>query len=227
MITKIHGHLSGMHGDAAVVEVGGLFYEILLPGGLAQRLARRPDLADRPEITFHTLHYIESAGGVGNLRPRLLGFTEEMDREFFELLTTVGNLGSKTALRALTIPIAEIAAAIEGADARTLARLPRIGKRMADKIIAELKGKVWKFTLLPSGEPLAEPPSRKAEEEPFAQEAREILLQVGFRATEAAAAIEKILKARPDIKTSQQIVQEVFRLRGSGSPGSVARGDTK
>ncbi len=155
MITKIQGRLTGMHGEAAVVEVGGLFYEVMLPGGLAERMGGLAHAEHPPDVTFHTLHYIESAGGVGNLRPRLLGFTEEMDREFFELLTTVGNLGSKTALRALTIPIAEIAAAIENADARTLSKLPRIGKRMADKIIAELKGKVWKFALMPSGEPLA------------------------------------------------------------------------
>ena len=214
MITKIHGRLAGMRGDSAVVEVNGLFYEVMLPSGLAQRMARRRDLDERPEITLHTLHYIESAGGVGNLRPRLLGFTEQMDREFFELLTTVSNLGSKTALAALTIPIAEMAAAIEGGDAVTLSKLPRIGRRMADKIIAELKGKVWKFTLLPSGEPLAAPAKRKPEEEPFQLEAREILLQVGYRASDAAAAIAKVRDAKPDIATSQELVQEVFRTRG-------------
>ena len=214
MITMIRGRLSAMRGDSAIVEVGGIFYEVMLPSGLAQRLTQRGTAADRPEMTFHTLHYIETAGGMGNLRPRLIGFIEPMDREFFELLTTVSNLGTKTALRALTLPIAEMAAAIENGDARTLAKLPRIGPRMADKIIAELKGKVWKFTLLPSGEPLAASPKRKAEEEPFVIEAREILLQVGYRATDAATAIEKVLSAQPGIKTSQELVQEVFRQRG-------------
>jgi Holliday junction DNA helicase RuvA len=152
---------------------------------------------------------------MGNLRPRLLGFTEELDREFFELLTTVGSLGNKTALRALTLPVAEIAKAIEAGDARTLARLPRIGKRMADKIIAELKGKAWKFALLPSGEPLAAAERRPAAEEPFRLEAREILLQVGYRASEADEAIDKVLRVKPGLASSQQIVQEVFRLRGS------------
>jgi len=212
MITRIHGRLSGMHGEAAIVEVNGLFYEVLLPSGLAQRMARRCDLDRRPEITLHTLHYIESAGGAGNMRPRLLGFTEAMDREFFELLTTVSNLGSKTALAALTIPIAEIAAAIENTDPKTLAKLPRIGKRMADKIIAELRGKVWKFALLPSGEPLAAPAKPK-EAQPFELEAKEILLQVGYRASDAEAVIAKVLEARPDITTSQALVQEVFRTR--------------
>jgi len=215
MITKIRGRLAGMRGDAAIVEVNGLFYEVMLPSGLAQRLARRAPLDEPPDVTFHTLHYIEGSAGMGNLRPRLIGFTEELDREFFELLTTVSSLGAKTALRALTIPIADMAAAIENGDARALARLPRIGPRMADKIIAELKGKVWKFTLLPTAEPLAAAPSRRAEEEPFAIEAREILLQVGYRATEAAAAVEKVLRAKPGMKSSQELVQEVFRLRGS------------
>jgi len=215
MITMLRGRLERIRGEAAILEVNGVFYEVLLPSGLAQRLSRRPDLDQRPEVTLHTLYYIENAGGVGNMRPRLLGFTEEMDREFFELLTSVGKLGTRTALRALTMPISEIAAAIEAGDARTLARLPRIGRRMADKIIAELRGKVWKFTLLPSGEPLTAPPRAAAEEEPFVQEAREILLQVGYRPTEAAAAIEKTLKAHPDIKTSQQLVQEIFRARAA------------
>jgi Holliday junction DNA helicase RuvA len=215
MITKIQGRLASMRGEAAVVQVGGIFYEVLLPSGLAERLGRRSDLDQQPEITFHTLYYLEGSGGAGNLRPRLLGFTEELDREFFELLTTVASLGSKTALRALTLPIAEIAAAIEAGDAHTLAKLPRIGRRMADKIIAQLRGKVWKFALLPGGEPLAASEAPRAEEEPFRREAREILLQVGYRASEAAEAIEKVLKARPDITSSQQIVQEVFRLRGS------------
>ncbi len=213
MITKIHGRLSGMRGDAAIVEVNGLFYEVLLPNGLAERMARRSDLDDRPEVTLHTLYYIESAGGAGNMRPRLLGFTEEMDRAFFELLTTVGNLGSKTALRALTIPIGEIASAIESGDAKTLAKLPRIGKRMAGKIIAELKGKVWKFALMPSGEPLAAPAKRKAEKEPFVLEAKEVLLQVGYRASDADAILAKILDARPDIASAEELVQEALRAR--------------
>jgi Holliday junction DNA helicase RuvA len=213
MITKIHGRLAGMRGEAAVVEVNGLFYEVLLPSGLAQRLARRSDLDQRPAITLHTLDYIEGSVGLGNLRPRLLGFTEEMDREFFELLTTVNGLGTKTALQALTLPVAEVARAIEAADARTLAQLPRIGRRMADKVIAELKGKVWKFTLLPPGEALAATEPRPAADEPFRREAREILLQVGYRASEAEAVIDKVLKARPDLTAPQQIIQEVFRLR--------------
>jgi Holliday junction DNA helicase RuvA len=214
MITKIQGRLTGMHGEAAVVEVGGLYYEVMLPGGLAERMSGLAHAEDPPAVTLHTLHYIESAGGVGNLRPRLLGFTEELDREFFELLTTVGNLGSKTALRALTIPIAEIAAAIENADARTLSKLPRIGKRMADKIIAELKGKVWKFALMPSGEPLAAAPAKKREAEAFVLEAKEVLLQVGYRASDAQTAIDKVLEASPDTKTSEALVQLVLRTRG-------------
>ena len=215
MITRIHGRLAEMRGDSAIVEVNGLFYEVMLPSGLAQRLARSLAPDDAREVTFHTLHYIEGWGGGGAQRPRLIGFTEELDREFFELLTTVSSLGTKTALRALTIPIAEMAAAIEAGDARTLAKLPRIGPRMADKIVAELRGKAWKFTLRTGEEPLATPAKARPAEQPFVTEAREILLQVGYRASDAAAAIEKVLNTRADIASSQELVREVFRQRGS------------
>ena len=78
---------------------GGFGYEVMVPGGLALRL--RQHGAAGTELTLHTLDYIEGGPGGGQMVPRLLGFTDPMDREFFRLLTSVKGFGPKKALRSL------------------------------------------------------------------------------------------------------------------------------
>ena len=76
------------------------------------------------------------------MTPRLLGFLHDEDRAFFRQFLTVKGVGVRKALRALAAPVAKIASDIESGDATALAQLPGIGKRMAQQIVAELRGKV-------------------------------------------------------------------------------------
>ena len=85
---------------------------------------------------------------MGNLIPRLVGFLNQSDLEFFSMLTTVQGLSVKRSLKALTIPVKEMARAIELKNVSILKKLPEIGGKTAEKIIMELKGKVAKFALL-------------------------------------------------------------------------------
>src|SRR5690606_26833762 len=91
-------------------------------------------------VALHTLYYMQGHG-VGNLQPVLLGFETEQERQFFQLLTTVDGLGPKAALRLLTEPVGQIARAIEEGDAAFLQRLPGLGRRRAQEVIARLRGK--------------------------------------------------------------------------------------
>src|SRR6185295_11285386 len=104
------------------------------------------------QVTFHTIFYLEGDAARGNLEPKLIGFLRADDRKFFELFTTVKGIGAKTALKALTVPVGEIAAAIESKDARFLTRLQGIGKRTAELIVAELSGKAARFATFSPGE---------------------------------------------------------------------------
>src|SRR5207302_2413101 len=78
----------------------------------------------------------------GNLEPRMIGFLRVEQRKFFELFTTVSGIGTRKALRALTVPTGQIAHAIETGNTRFLIALPQIGKRLAEQIVATLAGKV-------------------------------------------------------------------------------------
>ena len=206
MISRITGKLSLVTEQRALVENGGVYYEILVPSALAEGLKENGNIGD--EITFETIYFIEAGEKKSSHYPRLVGFTDPVDREFFSMLTQVSGLGVKKALKSLILPIRDIATAIETKDAGTLSRLPGIGGRLADKIIAELHGKTAKFALSRKAEPLAvsERPAT-----PFASEAIEVLLQLQYSRSEAEAMIRKALKANPRIDSVEQLIAVIFK----------------
>ena len=206
MISRIRGKLSLVTEQHALVENAGVFYEILLPSAVAERLKENGSCGE--EITFETIYYIEAGDRKSSHYPRLVGFTDPVDREFFSLMTQVSGLGVKKALKSLILPIRDIATAIETKDAATLTRLPGIGGRLADKIIAELHGKTAKFALSRKVEPLAvsERPAV-----PFEAEAIEVLLQLQYSRPEAEAMIRKALKADPHIDSVERLIAVIFK----------------
>lgn len=206
MISRISGRLVDIDEDTALVENGGLSYEVMLPSALADRL--RSDGKIGQEISFDTVYYIEAGERKSAHYPRLVGFTSPIDREFFSTLTNVSGLGVKKALRSLIIPIRDIATAIENKDAGQLNRLPGVGKRLADKIIAELHGKVAKFALSKEDQPLSK---SKEEPEPLADEAREVLLQLGYSRNEAERMVDAALKQGTKPARVEDLITVIFR----------------
>jgi holliday junction DNA helicase RuvA len=141
MITRITGILVAVDGLDATLAVGDVAYQILIP---AYESARLSALAGE-RVTFHTIQYLESQGQGSSYIPRLIGFASPQDRRFFELMTTLDGFGNRRALRALAQEPAQIARAILSGDAPWLTKLPEIGKKTAEKVILELKGKVDSF----------------------------------------------------------------------------------
>jgi Holliday junction DNA helicase RuvA len=149
MITRVAGVLERVEEHRAVVRGGDgptgggieFAFEVLVPGFVARQLESK--LGAR--VTLHTLAYLESQNQGASFTPRLVGFLSEQDRAFFELFTTVKGIGNRRALRALAEPVGEVASAIERGDAKALTKLPEIGARMAETVIAELKGKAGKY----------------------------------------------------------------------------------
>jgi holliday junction DNA helicase RuvA len=211
VIARIHGRLEGVQGDHALVLTGGFTYGIHISPWVGEHLVASGMVGG--EVTFHTMHYIEGGIGMGNLFPRLVGFLSREDLEFFTLLITVQGLGVRKALRALVIPVGDLANAIERNDLATLRGLPEIGTKTAQKIVMELQGKVAEFSRLPvGGQPVAAGAVGGMEEE-YRREAFEVLLQLQYPEAEAREMVIRIAKAHPDIDTSEGLIQEVFRSR--------------
>lgn len=206
MITKMSGTIDAFTETSVIVENRGIYYKISIPP--VQLTEIKDTYKPGGTITLHTQYYIEGGVGIGNLVPRLLGFLQESDREFFEIFTTVKGLGERKALQAMTIPIPSIGSAVESGDILTLKKLPGIGGRMADKIVAELKGKLTKFAASGFKEKVIGVTGAAREIE---DEAYEILIsQLGYRRVEAENLIQRAIAMDKSIDSLEALLQSIY-----------------
>ena len=140
MISRLTGKLESLEPSAAhIASADGSFArEVLIPAYVAPSLT--PKIGQT--VTLITMEYLEGQGQGTSFLPRLIGFQSARDRDFFDLFTTVKGIGNRKALRAMAIEPAQIARAIAERNAAALVKLPEIGKRLAETMIAELSGKV-------------------------------------------------------------------------------------
>lgn len=215
MISQIQGKISKLTEEQVTLELNGLFYELMIPSGLHSEL--KEARAASSEISLYTLNYIEAGDRKSYHYPRLIGFTRLLDKEFFQLFTTVSGLGFKKGLKSLTIPIKEIATAIEMKDVATLIRLPGFGRRLAEKVIAELNGKMARFALAREGKPLTTVKKEKAD---IFAEAVEILVQLQYHKTEAEKMVEKAIAANPKIDATDKLISIIFGQETASRKGT-------
>jgi len=208
VITRMCGKLVSVHDGQALLELNGITYVILVTKAVEERLIVTGKVGK--EVTFNIFHYIEGNVTMGNTIPRLVGFLNETDLEFFSILITIQGLGVKKALKSLVIPVKKMARAIELNDTGTLRKLPEIGGKTAQKIIVELKGKAAKFALLRE----EELPELKAVEDiadEYQLEAMEILIQLQYNESEARDIVCRMAESCPNITTAEGLIQEIFK----------------
>jgi Holliday junction DNA helicase RuvA len=204
MIAGIEGKLIQLDTETAQVQVGAITYEIMLPGYCVNALSGMIG----SDVTLCTMEYYEGSLGGGNLIPRMVGFLTPAEREFFATFISVKGLGIRKGLRALNMPIQNIAAAIESGDEKTLMTLPGIGRRMAQQTVAELKGKLQAFALGAERATVAQTAFK-----PYQAEALEILVAWGEKRNEAMELIELAARKHPDAQTAEALVPLVYRLK--------------
>jgi Holliday junction DNA helicase RuvA len=209
MISALTGTLKRVDEDRVHLQAGHILYELLVPAADVPLL----ESGTGNEMTFHTIFYMQGDASGGNIEPRLIGFLRPDDKKFFTLFTTVKGIGPRTALRALAVPVGEIAQAIESRDARALVKLDGIGKRTAELIIAELAGKVANFAYplnIREGQVSRGPTRRSPEEE----DAISALLALGERRMDAEHLVDRARASGAKLTTPDAIVREAMRLRG-------------
>lgn len=215
MISEITGEVlyDRMRRNSLLLRVDSLCYEVLVPTGIASRLRQAPP-EERPNpLTFYTIYYIDGGLGGGHLTPKLVGFLDPLDREFFETFTEVPGVGFAKALKCLIRPINEIAQAVERGDARFLQELPGIGPKMAERIVTELRGKMTKFALAPSEAPLSVERETDAE---LRLEAVQVLEQLEYTRGEAQRMVADIFARQKHLKSVEEFLRHVFEQKQSG-----------
>jgi Holliday junction DNA helicase RuvA len=143
MIASIHGRLRLVAGEHAVIEVGGLGIEVLASGRTLGGLSARLD----EEVSLHTyLHVREDA-------LQLYGFRSVRERVFFHWLIGVSGVGPKVALGVLSgYPVEELELAVARDDVKKFESISGIGKKLAQRLVIELRDKVGELPPMPSGE---------------------------------------------------------------------------
>ena len=186
-----------------MIDVGGIGYEVSVAPPLARELEER---GTGSRVKIHTYH-AERGGAAGGGIPMLVGFASERDREFFEELLSVHQLGPVGACRAMVAPVSSIARAIADGDETSLKKLPGVGKQRARDMISKLQEKMAPYLV---GE---EEAAGRPESDELTAAALEILTQLGLSQSEALKRISAAREDRPEITEADELVRAVFRRR--------------
>src|SRR5438874_11763312 len=180
MITSIHGILEACRADQAIIRVGGFSVRVFAPALTLHHLNETGK-----EVTLYT-HFLVREDGMA-----LYDFAGEEERDAFEQLIAISGVGPKVALALLSVMDARtLYKAIADEDQQRLALAPGVGKKLAAKLVLELKGKLP--SLIALGGAAALSPAGKIQSEVL-----EALMGLGFSTAEAQAALSKIPQDRP------------------------------
>jgi len=208
MIARICGKVIEKNQNCLIIDVGSISYEIFIPATVMQRLDE--NISDDGTISLITYHYFQVEPSKST--PILIGFLNEIEKEFFESFITVSGIGPRAALKALNKPISLIARAIDEGDLNFLKSLPGIGQQRAKEIVAKLQNKVGKFGLIQDGK-IKE---REKKTSDIVEEALAVLMQLEYKKSEAQGMLKKALERTPDIQTTEELLNEVYKQSKSG-----------
>ncbi len=210
MIGSLRGRLRRRPDDRGIIGAAGGGYPVVPPPVVARGLpAVSPGDGDEAAELALVIYYHATRD---QPRPVLIGFGRDLEREFFERLITVKDVGPLVAARALVAPVPEIAEAIVRKDERFLRRLPGIGPQKCRNIIAQLEGKVAKYALMPRDE-APKPPESEPDDEVRGVVRDVLVRQLGLRSGEADHAIRDALARRPDLDSPEALFEEIYRAR--------------
>ena len=207
MIGYLLGKILKKEDDRVLILANQVGYEVLVPAVVMESLAEKKT---GDELALH-IYYQQTER---QPKPVLNGINLEIEKEDSQSFISVEDIGPLKAVKAMTLPVSDIARAIEGRDLEALGRLKGIGKRTAQKIIATLEGRMAKFALMRAEQPPPAPPVAD-----FAQQVIDVMVQqLGHRAADARKMIADALKRNSAIATAEALFEEVYRGEQSGPP---------
>jgi Holliday junction DNA helicase RuvA len=206
MIAAIKGRITAYQETAVIVDTGAISYEVFVPVSVLQRLQENQD--SDGNVHLITYHYLQVSPSSAN--EVLVGFLNEVERDFFLEFIKVSGIGPRAAVKALNKSIGEIAQAIDRGDAPYLKTLPGIGLQRAKEVVAKLQGKMGKFTLMRDHVQAVSP---RVELRDIEQDALHILLQLQYKKAEAEDMIKKAVARNSRIETSEELLNEIYRQR--------------
>jgi Holliday junction DNA helicase RuvA len=178
VIARLSGTILDLKTDRVVLDVHGVGYELAIPLGTFSAL---PASGEKAVLHVHT-HVREDA-------LQLFGFATPQEKYVFERLLSVSGIGPKVALTVLSgLPLPELVGAIASQNARVLATIPGVGKKLAERLGLELKEKLAGFGLGSASGATAGKTS-------VVDDAIGALQNLGYKALQAEQAVESAVRA--------------------------------
>jgi holliday junction DNA helicase RuvA len=132
MYDYIRGVLAETASGEAVVEAGGVGFQLVIPLSTFERLPQAG-----AEVKLYTHHYVREDA------EKLYGFLSRLEREIFRQLIAISNIGPKTAISVLSgLSPQELVSCVNKGDASRLRKVQGVGDKTAQRLIVELKGKL-------------------------------------------------------------------------------------
>jgi Holliday junction DNA helicase RuvA len=200
MIGRLEGVLREKSPTAVLVDVSGVGYELSVP---LSTFAELPDEGKVVSLRVHT-HVREDA-------LQLYGFCTSREREVFELLLGASRVGPRLALTVLSgIEAAELLDALRGGDLTLLQRVPGIGRRMAERLVVELRDKA---ELLAASAPARRPggAAQAAPQEPGLEQILSALANLGVPRASAERAARAALEAHGSDEPIETLIRAALR----------------
>jgi holliday junction DNA helicase RuvA len=198
MIGKLKGRIDSTGPDWVMVDVGGVCYFVSCSSNTLRALS--------PVGEFGEVH-TEMLVAQDNIR--LVGFATILERDWFRLLQTVQGVGTRVALGILsTLSPSEVGNAIALQDKAMISRTNGVGKKLAERIVLELKDKVPAFAVSELGQVASELSSPR----PTATtDAVSALVNLGYGQSQAAMAVSQAIKKNGDDQPTEQLIRRALK----------------
>ena len=196
MIGKLKGKIDSTGADWLMVDVGGVVYFVACS---SKTLSALPAIGEAAEV------YTEMLVSQDNIR--LVGFASTLEKEWFKLLQSVQGVGSRVALAILSVLSAgELASAIALQDKAMIGRANGVGKKLAERIVLELKDKAPAFAAADIG--LGQVAAEMNAARPTAvTDAVSALVNLGYGQSQAAMAVSAALKKADDGAPTEKLIR--------------------
>ncbi|MDP8260035.1 MAG: Holliday junction branch migration protein RuvA [Candidatus Gygaella obscura] len=205
MISRIYGKLKEKKTNCIILDDGrGICYEILMPSIILEKIDK--DKTTDSDLELVVYYYLQTDGNIS--KPVLIGFLNDIEKDFFEQFISVSGIGPRAAIKAINKPISLIARAIDQMDIAFLKNLPGIGQQRAKQIIAKLQGKIGKFGLMQD-----EKLKLSEAERDITNEAMKVLLQLQYKKSEAEEMIKKAFLKSEEINTTENLLNEIYKQK--------------
>lgn len=200
MIASLRGTLLSATPLQAIIEVGGVGYEVHIPVTTAEKLPAGGQQA----FVHTTVVYREDAQSI-------YGFASAPERDFFRLLIEkVSGVGPKVALALMShLSLPSLQGAIAAGDANLLSKCPGIGRKTAERIVLDLRDKLGAFSQIVPAGTTAVAPAPSAESTVFA-DAVAALIALGYKAPEADKAVRKAQAALGSGAATEALIKKAL-----------------